>query len=173
MASTTGSLNLTNWCANGMYDPNLTGTGHQPMYFDQMTALYDHYVVIGSKIKIIVPPNGYNMVFGIMLNDDTTTIPTSFDGMAEQTQANYKVCNAVNTTPSVFTYKWSAKKIFGGAILNNTLLQGTAATNPAEQSVYTLWAQPLNKADTTGTYTSMLEIEYIAIWTELKYIAQS
>lgn len=35
-----------------MYDPDLTGFGHQPYFFDQLTDIYSHYVVIGSKIKI-------------------------------------------------------------------------------------------------------------------------
>ena len=37
---------------NGMYDPDITGVfGHQPRGFDQLMALYEHYVVIGAKVQ--------------------------------------------------------------------------------------------------------------------------
>lgn len=32
--------------ANGLYDPDTTGVGHQPLYRDQMAALYTNYMVI-------------------------------------------------------------------------------------------------------------------------------
>ena len=38
---------------NGLYDPNITGTGHQPMYFDQVTPIYNQYRVIGAKARAL------------------------------------------------------------------------------------------------------------------------
>lgn len=38
--------------ANGCYDPDVSGAGHQPRGFDQFMAMYDHYTVIGSKIRV-------------------------------------------------------------------------------------------------------------------------
>jgi len=35
---------------NSLFDPDLTGTGHQPYYFDQYAAIYSRYCVIGSKL---------------------------------------------------------------------------------------------------------------------------
>lgn len=49
------------YLANGMYDPDYTGTGHQPKYFDQWGALYKRYLVFGSKIYV---ENGDNSEFG-------------------------------------------------------------------------------------------------------------
>ena len=41
------------FAANGLYDPNITGSGHQPSGFDQLVGpLYDHAVVIGAKITL-------------------------------------------------------------------------------------------------------------------------
>ena len=34
---------------NSLFDPDQTGTGHQPYYFDQFAALYNRYTVLGSK----------------------------------------------------------------------------------------------------------------------------
>ena len=62
--------------ANGLYDPNITGVGHQPRGFDQLMALYDHYYVSRSKIIADFASISNNSVApwvcGIVLDDDAT-----------------------------------------------------------------------------------------------------
>lgn len=41
---------------NSCFDPDYTGTGHQPYYFDQLAAVYGGYCVIGSKLKATFSP---------------------------------------------------------------------------------------------------------------------
>lgn len=39
------------WAMNGLYDPDITGIGHQPMGFDQFCpTLYQSYIVTGCKM---------------------------------------------------------------------------------------------------------------------------
>lgn len=38
--------------ANSIYDPNYTGTGHQPLGHDQLITLYNRYRVYGCKYRI-------------------------------------------------------------------------------------------------------------------------
>lgn len=45
--------------ANGIYDPDFTGTGHQPMGYDQWNQFYKRYIVIGSRCRVNVQP--YNL----------------------------------------------------------------------------------------------------------------
>lgn len=35
---------------NSLYDPNITGAGHQPYGFDQLMTYYDHYLVIKASV---------------------------------------------------------------------------------------------------------------------------
>ncbi len=37
--------------ANDCFDPDETGVGHQPRGFDQIIPMYEHFTVIGSKMK--------------------------------------------------------------------------------------------------------------------------
>lgn len=37
---------------NSLFDTDLTGTGHQPRYFDQIMTMYNFYRVLGCKIKV-------------------------------------------------------------------------------------------------------------------------
>jgi len=39
---------------NSLWDPNLTGSGHQPLFFDQYAAIYQRYKVFASKITVLV-----------------------------------------------------------------------------------------------------------------------
>jgi hypothetical protein len=41
---------------NSLYDPDFTGSGNQPEYFDQLAALYNRYRVYGSAIKVTCIP---------------------------------------------------------------------------------------------------------------------
>ena len=39
---------------NSLFDPDLTSTGHQPLYFDQWATIYNDYLVSASKIELRV-----------------------------------------------------------------------------------------------------------------------
>ena len=41
---------------NSLFDPDFTGTGHQPYYFDQFATIYQRYTVIGSKLTATFTP---------------------------------------------------------------------------------------------------------------------
>lgn len=159
--------------ANGMYDPNITGTGHQPFCFDQMAALYDHYVVIGSKItvKFAQYSTANNIMYVSLFNNDDTTVTPSFDALAEQGTSKFTQLGVGTSDIKTLTSKYSAKKYFGGSVLSNNVLQGSSAANPTEASNYTISLY----SPTGGGGTVQIEvfIEYIAIWTELKDIASS
>lgn len=42
---------------NGLYDPDYTGTGHQPQWTDQLFAVYNRYVVNNARIIVTFCPN--------------------------------------------------------------------------------------------------------------------
>lgn len=56
LTSTAGSIAKQVFRANSLFDPDFTGVGHQPMYYDQLAALYANYVVLGSKIRVLFSP---------------------------------------------------------------------------------------------------------------------
>lgn len=170
----TGALNYYSFSANGMYDPNITGTGHQPMYFDQYGALYDHYCVIGSKISVRFTPTSTAYpcaIVGVFVNDDTTVTPTLFGIMENSLAVHTTVPNTANNNYRL-TRKWSAKKFFGKAPLANTELQGTTSGNPTEQSFYTIFIDS-SAAAAAASVQAEVTIDYIAVWKELKDIATS
>lgn len=173
--SSSGAFSTYFFSCNGMYDPNITGTGHQPMYFDQMTALYDHYTVIGSKCTFQFIPTSSTVgavAVGGLINDDTSTTATSFPTMMENSLVKPKYINFSSSLPTIITLKWSAKKFFGKGTLANSEMRGTSASNPTEQSYFQAYVQSIDGI-TTNNITVQVCIEYIAIWNELKDISAS
>lgn len=125
--------------ANGLYDPNITGSGHQPMGFDQMMSLYEQYTVVRSSITVTFRPHG-SICFGVSLSPDTSAF-TSSPGLVENGLSKYVCASGFATEvggkfPSL-TLHCDVRGYFGQRtsreMLNNTNLFGTAAANPTEQ----------------------------------------
>lgn len=171
LSASTGTMNSYLFSVNGMYDPNQTGTGHQPLYFDQLSAIYNHYCVIGSKITVkAIPPQtaaGAGYTVALFVNDDTGTANSNIMDIIEQRKGVFKVTGGVGAQRLTLVNKWSAKKNYGASPLANTDLQGTSASQPNEQAFYQICLQALD-ASSTVVVGFMVEIEYIAIWKELK-----
>lgn len=51
------------WRLNGMADPNQTGAGHQPRFFDQLTPLYGKYRVHGAFVSATFNDPGADGIF--------------------------------------------------------------------------------------------------------------
>jgi len=175
LTSTLGVIGKYQFSCNGLYDPNITGTGHQPYYFDEVTNLYNHYTVIGARAKFTVTPSVTNedgFYFGCYIDDDnTTTNIGDITAVAEQTIGKIHQFSPNANETKTFYINWSAKKTFGGSVLGNDALQGSISGNPSEQSFFTLANQGFG-ANTTFC-TVLVEITYTAVWEEIKNVAQS
>jgi len=177
LTSTSGVMATYQWSCNGMYDPNATGGGHQPMLFDQLTTLYNHYQVVGSKFRVKILPHTSNTVtsnFVCFINDDTVFETSSIDGNAEQTGAKATQIGIPSggNKPLARSLFWSSKRKFGTSALQNDNLQGTVSTNPSEQSFYSLCLQAFDQSNSVQLQV-FVEIDYCAIWSELKDVDQS
>lgn len=156
---------------NGLYDPNITGIGHQPLYFDQLVALYKHYTVLSSKIKITAINNsdiGHAGVATLYIDDDTTLIVAEH-ARQEAIGATTVVMNPHVTLPQSLRASFNAAKTFGGNVVDNEELSGDAGANPAEQSYYALCLH----AAALETWEFHVEMEFRTVWHELATPLQS
>lgn len=172
---TGGVPTLRSWWANSLYSPDAGGGGHQPLYFDQYMALYQHYCVIGSSFKARVIPLDVNSNYvscTALVNDTSSTSNQDPEYIVELTQGHTMQYFSGATGPATLRKKWSAKKYFGKSPLANVDLQGTSTSNPTEGSFYCIVAQVADES-TTLTFKIEVEISYIVIFKELKPVAQS
>lgn len=169
------AIQSNSYSCNGIYSIGGGGTAHQPMYFDQFMALYDQFTVIMSRLKVTFTNVSANPVYcGVFLNDDTSITATTYAGVSEQTGAKHIIVGARDSGTSTrsLTEWWGVRKWFGNAPLANDNLRGTASSNPAEQTYFTVWTQPVDEASASTVYIDF-EFEYTTVFTELKDIASS
>lgn len=175
-----GQIVKHQFAANGCFDPDLTGTGHQPRGFDQWMQNYSHYTVIGSKITI--KPYGPaaragvsspTMVYGVALNRDESFPWTTWVDLAESRFAGKGTTVALNVNQSrTMTRSFSAKKYFGALILGKGVYAGDVTKNPTEGSSFQVWAGSPDGSD-PDSQQFMVQIDYIVVFTEPNYLGQS
>ena len=171
LTSTTGSFATHFFKANGMYDTNQTGVGHQPMFFDNLTAVYDHWCVVSSKITVRAAPQaGVNTNTEVCLTimDQASTSATTTRDVREAGTAVSKLLAPLGTDPVVLTKTWSAK-YFSDDFLSNSELQGTSASDPTELSYFMIAVQ--NWGAATVQVQCFVDIEFTAIWKEVRSVA--
>lgn len=174
MSSVSGALSTHQYALNGLYDPDITASGHQPMYFDQYMAIYNHYTVIGCKMTVrfmghesmIVPMN-----VALWQNDDSTITPSLLNTYGEQSKSQVFLIGSDGGNSKTLTLKWSPRKTFG-PVLANTLLRGNNGANPQETSVGVIAVQSADGIQ-NGTMTVQVMLEFITVYTELRDIVGS
>lgn len=149
---------------NSLYDPNVGGTGHQPLYFDQLSAIYDHYLAMKSRIKLTLMTTDNlteNSIYTITIDDDASPA-TSAAAIREAVSSRSKVINPKGFIPTL-RHSWDAQRTFGGNVQDNTALQGTNGANPTERSFFIISIT----GPALANYSLLVDVEYDTIWTEL------
>uniref|UniRef100_UPI00404823FF hypothetical protein n=1 Tax=Shewanella sp. TaxID=50422 RepID=UPI00404823FF len=167
--------------ANSCFDPNYTGTGHQPNGFDQWSTFYNHYIVVGALMKATftmadATAAGGIAMCGIFLSDDTThsTDPLL---LMEQSQNRRKLTHySVNSgRPRTVRKGYSAKKFFNVTNVtdNWTRLGATISASPSEVAFFIPWTANPNAAVDPPAMSVLIEIDFICIFSEPKELAYS
>lgn len=160
---TTGALNTTVFSANGLYDPNISGIGHQPTGFDQMMVFYDHYVVVRAKATVnwFNASSAASAQVALSINS-STSVPTDYVSLAE---GGYVVRDYINTSSTADAMKTSRMTVdisrFSGTpnVRDATDLWGTASANPQEQTYFNLSAWDFQGGSPNMRYEIMIEYE--------------
>lgn len=176
VTSTTGSIGSNVFRANGIYDPDYTGTGHQPMGRDQWAALFNHAVVLGSKITVeFVSENPETELYwaGVMLSPTLTVPYTTALSFREGRKGQARLRNPAFGKPTTLCSKYSAKKFFSVKDVKDNLnrLGAAIGSNPSEDAAFIVWIQALNAG--TVTAAAVCTIDYIVQFSEPKDLTAS
>lgn len=160
---------------NSLYDPIVAAGGHQPRGFDQLMALYDHFVVIGSKITVSFQATSIadNIYVGIAIRDSATTT-TDFNDYMEGGNVVSKPLALIGATPTVLSIATSPRKFLGRSkVMADPELKGSAAGNPTEGLYYHIFCAASDAASDPAAVDVVLNVDYSAIFIEPKVPTQS
>lgn len=164
---------------NSLYDPNYTGVGHQPLGFDQMTALYSKYSVIGAKATIQVRnlDSSYTLWCGAYVNKLGLTTATDPDTIIEQGLGSFSILGPSGKVGDacVLNQYFSGRKFYGNKkFISDPDYQGDDSSSPANPVYLTMWcgAREGSAVDLSAAQFDVI-IDYIAIWTEPKFTTTS
>ena len=160
---------------NGLYDPNITGTGHQPIGFDQLMTFYDHYNVRVARGSVYFKSNDsvYTNNIALKIHDDATSI-TDANTSIENGYANMKIMKTIAAEDSpiyridyeVDVHKWLGRSV------RDPQTRGDAGNNPTEQLYLHVLVWPNESVDSTGGEFFVL-MEFDAVFTEPQDLSAS
>jgi hypothetical protein len=158
---------------NGLYDPDVTGVGHQPMGFDQLMAIYGRYQVMRCTVKATCTNLSNTAIQMTILPSLVSTAIGSSHVAAEQLWA--KTILISNSTGGMntksLTLSMSPARFIGRAV-TSVNYTGDASNNPALQMYDKI---QLYSADGTSNVTAevLLEVTYDAYFYNRSQLGQS
>lgn len=162
--STLGAIAFNTFNANSIFDPNATGVGHQPMYKDQWSGIYNQYVVIGSKITVhFASQDSKNWVVGVC-GDDDSLFPTALTDKMEMNNSVYTLIAGQDVRTLTMTYEPNAD--LGVDAISDGASQTAVGANPTELFCFGVWGHVAD-ASLTGKFDFTVEIEYTVKFSEL------
>lgn len=159
--------------ANSLYDPDLTGAGHQPLYRDELALIYGKYCVMGAKCTMtpIIEgiPQTSQFYYGLAHGNNTSDYQTmSLENLLEQERtskvlrtqpANTYIANApISKMITAKTY-FSLKKDLQKNGKDDTVSAAMGA-NPALQHYFICWGVHPTGATEPTAVKFMVTIEY-------------
>lgn len=162
--------------ANSMFDPNLTGLGAQPRYYDTLlgadggSAPYGRYVVLAAKITATVFARSDSVLNNKLWNAwfsiralHTNSAPTSKEEMMEGTfMKRMPICNNQTGMPRRLTFYIPLKKLYGCKDVTDDLNNYGAGYNgnPAESATFICSMCPQGSGDVGASFDVMVRIKY-------------
>lgn len=162
---------------NSIYDPNQSGGGHQVMMFDQLSALYNRYRVIGCSYRIscAVSDNTVPLQVALVPSNETIPSPSNIAQIRESPRAKYVLQGAGANIRTISGYV-SLPSLFGrtkAQYMADDRYQSTVTTSPSELAVLNCFAGLLSEGSSTATVYFNIELNYHVEWFDIQPQAQS
>lgn len=147
-----GANSTYSFRCNNIYDPDATGTGHQPRHYDILQEVYDYYCVRGMKITAKVvgfdeTSTNRSQVMGIRISPDLNLEAPNTDIAAlheagRTLNTRWTMVNHQDpTTTRALTHTWSLRrnKANTNTTTDDVLTGTTAGAGPSRQDYATIF----------------------------------
>lgn len=142
---------------NSLYDPDITGAGHQPYGFDQLANMYNRYRVSASRVMVVAT----NLSTTATEETDVIVFPIKTDAAGNQYEMEYKGAKfgiAGITGQAKTCIIWN--KAYTKDLIVNVDDQDTSALTSADPTVTWIWIITLRSSDNTAN-TNVLALRYL------------
>jgi len=143
---------------NSIYDPNRTGTGHQPYGHDQLATLYNRYRVISCSYVIQAYSGAYPIRYAVLPANEVKSVGTIAE-MVENPRSQYRL-----QIPGGSTTKLTGKVYIPALVgrsksqyMADDRYQSTFGSSPSELAILNLCALANAEVGTDVNWTITLE----------------
>lgn len=172
----TTAMNYYKWSVNSLYDPDYSGTGHQPRGFDQLSALYSEYRVHAVKFNVVIVSRSSATVpfyGGIYWHGGTVNPPTTKNGVCE---SNTAICkHGTSEKPIRISKYFKIAEIFGrsdATVRGDRDFSAGVGADPTIQAIVSVFGQAEDEA-TSIDLTFNVTIEFYCEFNTFLQPAQS
>lgn len=174
---------------NGLYDPNKTGVGIQPRYFDSLvgnvsggTQPYRRYCVTASKITLkifgrnssVSANPSFNGLFSLIPVRTGVTGPASITEMRERPLGKTVAVNSAQAwKPYTLSHFMKTSVMLDRRDLGETDLKGTNSANPTSEWDWQIHMCPIGTLDTGMSFDVLVSIKYYVRFDTLTDVADS
>ena len=161
---TAGALSRYEFLGNGLYDPNFTGTGHQPLGFDQLIAIYSYAVVHGCKaICTASVASGYEQMYVLLQQGPSVlSAPADFGQAVEKCPTDEWSLVTPFSDAARLRANGTTEEFLGVPLsqqLAESSLYSSSASNPSLIWYVRVYTQPTDGASTSYLRV-LVELEF-------------
>jgi len=143
---------------NSLFDPNLTGTGHQPKYFDQLAAVYGTYIVLSTDFKVKLSNANANTVRYAIAVSDSAQSSTGVQDLSESKRSvsGFLGLNSGYRSVAEHTGSINMATLHGDKYVDaQDNLQATVATSPQDPAYLTVAVADANLSNAVSVFVEI------------------
>jgi hypothetical protein len=164
---------------DSIFDPDSTGTGHQPMGHDEWADFYSRYIVLGAKttatfLSDSASATSGNCIVGIHEDHDTST-PLGADHMRETGGSKWKyLLDSDQKGKVTVVQKYSAKRFHCLKDIKDAVqLESDFGASPGYPVYHTLFVAPLYPTQDVSIVRIIVTIDFMVMLKAPKDLSQS
>lgn len=161
---------------NSVYDPDFSGAGHQPAYYDTYSEVYSRYKVYGCSIDIkYTNTTGDSIVCSIIPSTQNLGVGASPSALLDLPRARWSIAGTANIMPASIRHKASTSEILGltSRQIEDDDYSALTTTNPNQIWYWNIYVSHLDTSKLNVGMACLIRIIYDVKFFDKVFISPS
>ncbi len=168
-----GTAQIYRFRGNSVYDPDYTGTGHQPVGFDEFSAFFQYYRVVASKIILIISSITTDTPVIVTVRPVRELVATSsWIPAVEAPRCAFEYIPTVYIPSVRLENHATMKVVFSGQDSTDQDFGSVISANPAKEWYWEILSQTYD-GTTASTVRYQAVVEYDVIFSQKQVLGTS